>query len=253
MPTKVIALLALMLGFTCLSGCTHTPEKSDSTESQETGIDEVDSLETFNRVMYKFNYGLDMLVLKPVTTGYDAVVPKPGRVMVTNFLDNLHAPVVFANSVLQGDPQNSFATLWRFILNSTFGLGGTIDFATSAGLKNRPADFGETLAMYGMDSGPYIVLPLFGSSTGRDTVGRMADAGMDPLSYTGYLEVTIPRASMTAVDARSRNGKLLDDVYENSIDPYETFRSAYMQHRASDIRRAEQDREKALEQMCGKQ
>ena len=249
MPTGSLpkALLAIMLTLPCLSGCAHAPDKAGAAQ-----VDEVDSLETFNRLMYRLNYGADTYVLKPITQGYRYVVPAPGRLVVTNVIDNLYSPVVFVNSVLQGDPQNSFATLWRFILNTTLGLGGTIDFASSAGLKNRPADFGETLAMYGVKSGPYVVLPLLGPSSIRDAVGRGADIFADPLTYAGY-DISLSKEAVDAIDWRSRNGKLIDDIYENSIDPYETFRSAYMQKRTSDIHRAEASREKALEQMRGKQ
>lgn len=249
--SKLGVLCAVMIGLMQLGACAHAPQKNSPDQQAE--IDDLDSLETFNRVMYKFNYTLDKAVLKPVTAGYRYVVPSTGRTMVSNFLNNLNSPVVFVNSLLQGDPQNSFATLWRFALNTTFGLGGLVDFAGNAGLKNRPADFGQTLAMYGVDSGSYVVLPLFGPSSVRDAVGFAADSAIDPLSYTGRLEVIIPRVTMTAIDARSRGGAVLDDIYENSIDPYATLRSAYLQKRASDIRRAEFSRQKALDQMNVKQ
>ena len=249
---RICYALAVTVSLMQLSGCAHTVKKTAGAGDGQVEVDDVDSLETFNRVMYKFNYGVDTLILKPITTGYRFIMPARGRIMVTNVVENLYSPVVFANSVMQGDPKNSFATLWRFVLNTTFGLGGTVDFAANAGLKARSADFGETMAMYGTDTGPYIVLPFMGPSNGRDAIGRAVDSFLDPLNYAG-LEVTIPRTVVEAVDARSRNGKLLDDVYENSIDPYSTFRSAYIQKRASDIRHAEADRQKALEQMSGKQ
>jgi phospholipid-binding lipoprotein MlaA len=252
---KLRCALLLSVGLLALGGCAHAPEKllkSNAGTGKEVEAEDVDSWAPFNHAMYKFNYGLDMLILKPVTKGYRAVVPKQGRKMVSNVIDNLYSPVVFTNSLLQGDPQNSFATLWRFLLNSTFGLGGTMDFASKAGLKNRPADFGQTLAMAGAGTGPYIVLPFFGPSNGRDALGRVVDAFLDPLNYAGY-EVTIPKQAITAIDWRSRNGKVVDDIYENSLDPYETFRSAYTQKRASDIRRAQESREKALERSGGRQ
>lgn len=249
--TKLGCVAALALGCVQLAACAHTP-KSPSAD-QELDGDDADSLESFNRAMHDFNTNLDYLLLKPASEGYRYVMPQTGRAMVSNFLDNLNSPVVFVNSVMQGDPQNSFATLWRFLLNTTFGLGGTVDFAGNAGLKNRPADFGQTMGMCGIEPGPYVVLPLMGPSNVRDGFGLIGDMAMDPLSYTNSLEVIIPRATMTIVDARSRNGKLIDEIYDSSIDPYVTFRSAYTQKRISDIRRGEASRQKALEQMPPRQ
>jgi phospholipid-binding lipoprotein MlaA len=154
--------------------------------------------------------------------------------------------------VLQTDPQNSFATLWRFIINSTVGIGGLFDVASEAGLKNRPADLGQTLGMYGAGPGPYLVLPIIGPSNARDAVGRLGDALMNPFNYVDQ-GFSLALWSTTAVDARSRNMKLLDDVYKNSIDPYATFRSGYTQKRAEDIRRGNLARSKALENaLCNK-
>jgi phospholipid-binding lipoprotein MlaA len=234
-------LIALCVGFIALSGCTKMPQN----QQPEQAIDE-DPLEPMNRFVFEFNKIVDNVLLRPITVVYRTIVPEPGREMVSNALVNLYTPVVFGNSVLQGDPQNSFATLWRFLINSTVGIGGAFDVASEAGLKNRPADFGQTLAMYGAEPGPYIVLPLIGPSNGRDAVGRLADAFMNPFNYIdeGF---SYAMWGAGAVDARSNNMKLIDDVYKTSLDPYATFRSGYTQKRASDIRRAETERAKSLE------
>ena len=232
--------MALCAGFIALSGCTHMP--SNHTDQ---AIDE-DPLEPVNRIVFGFNKLVDNVLLRPITVAYRAIVPEPGREMVTNALVNLYTPVVFGNSVLQGDPYNSFATMWRFILNSTVGIGGAFDVASQAGLKNRPADFGQTMAMYGIGSGPYLVLPVIGPSNGRDATGRLVDAFMNPFNYVdeGF---SYAMWGTGAIDARSNNMKLLDDIYRTSLDPYATFRSGYTQKRASDIRRAEAERAKSLE------
>lgn len=236
LPVRKALALALCLG--ALGGCATPPDGADAADR--------DALEPYNRIAYEFNYTLDGLVLRPVTQVYRGVVPEEGRAMVSNVVDNLYSPVVFANSVLQGDPQNSFATFWRFMLNSTFGLGGLNDFATEAGLKNRSTDFGMTLALCDVDSGPYFVIPILGPSTVRDAGGRVADAFINPFNYMGDT-TSAAIWGTTAIDARSRNAKIIDQVYDNSVDPYTTFRSAYMQKRASDIKRARAAREKALE------
>lgn len=243
--SKLCWVLAVSLGL-AIGGCTPpapSPEQEEAVDS--------DPLETYNRAMYRFNYTLDMLVLKPVTKGYQAVVPRKGRTMVSNFIDNLYTPLVFANSVLQGDPQNSFASMWRFLLNTTYGIGGLFDFASEAGLKTRSADFGQTLAIYGAQPGAYVVLPVIGPCNVRDTAGRIADAFMNPFNYLGNTTSAV-MWSATAIDTRSRNAKLIDDIYETSLDPYSTFRSAFTQKRASDIRRAKAAREKALERIGAK-
>lgn len=239
----MLGMLAMCASLVATSACTHAPQGPNVT-TENLNVDQ-DPLEGMNRGVYRFNYAVDKGILKPAAQIYRGVVPEPGREMVTNFLGNWYSPVVFTNSVLQGDPQNSFATLWRFLLNTTFGVGGLFDFASAAGLKNRPADFGETLAMYGVCSGPYIVLPILGPSNARDALGRLTDAFINPFNYIDSgLSMSI--AGATAIDARSNNMKLLDDIYSSSLDPYSTFRSGYIQKRASDIRRAETSRDEAL-------
>jgi phospholipid-binding lipoprotein MlaA len=237
LPLRHTLFMALCMAG--LSGCA-TPPDSTAEAADE------DVLEPYNRVAYQFNYTLDGLVLKPVTQIYRGVVPEEGRAMVSNVIDNLYSPVVFANSVMQGDPENSFATFWRFMLNSTFGLGGLNDFATEAGLKNRQTDFGMTLALCDVEAGPYFVIPIIGPSTVRDAAGRAVDTLINPLTYIEDKTSTTIWVA-TAIDARSRHAKLIDQVYDNSVDPYTTFRSAYLQKRASDIKRARKSREKALE------
>lgn len=247
----ILGLMATLLGGT--TACSNAPQAAQTTPhaqadngDNETAAHDIDPLEPLNRGVYRFNTTVDGVVLKPATMIYRGVVPEEGRTMVTHFLENLYSPVVFANSVLQADPQNSFTTLWRFLINTSFGIGGLFDVASEAGLKNRPADLGETFAFYGADTGPYIVLPIIGPSNTRDAFGRLGDAFMNPFNYvdTG---TSIALWTATAIDARSNNTKLIDSVYETSLDPYATFRSGYMQKRASEIKRGKAARDKALE------
>lgn len=226
----------------CLLASSCSPQPNAATPDYE-AMDN-DPLEHFNRAIFQFNYTLDGVVLRPAALIYRAVVPDKGRELVTNFLENLYTPVVFANSVLQLDPDNSFASFWRFFLNSTFGIAGLFDVATEAGLKMRPADFGQTLAIYGLDTGAYVVLPVIGPSNVRDSVGRLGDAFMNPFNYVDR-GASYAMWGATAVDQRSNNMTLIDDVYRSSIDPYATFRSGYTQKRASDIKRAKAARKKS--------
>ena len=206
---------------------------------------ENDPWEPINRGMYKLNSAIDMLVLRPVTYGYRYIMPERGEKMVHNFVLNLQEPITFGNSVLQGDPQNSFVSLWRFLLNSTVGVGGLFDVASDLGLIERRTDFGQTLALYGVESGPYLFLPIIGPSTGRDGLGRVADAFMHPAMYIDDTGTSVALWAVTAVDTRSDNWDLIADIQKTSLDPYVTFRSAYTQKRANDIKKARAARDAA--------
>ncbi len=224
-----------------MTGCATNNAASPDYEAMDQ-----DPLEPFNRAVHQFNYTVDGAILRPAAMIYRGIVPEKGRELVTNFLDNLYTPVIFANSVLQLDAENSFSSFFKFMLNSTVGIGGIFNVAAETDLKVRHADFGQTLAIYGMDSGPYVVLPIIGPCNARDTVGRIGDAFMNPFNYvdTG---VSIAMWTATAIDKRSTNMKLLDDIYGSSLDPYATFRSGYTQKRTEDIRRAKAARAKAIE------
>jgi phospholipid-binding lipoprotein MlaA len=238
---KKLSCLLLAGTMFAATGCANMESKAPQSADAPDG----DPMESVNRAIYGFNHMFDEAILRPITVGYRTVVPEYGRTMVSNFLENLYTPVVFANSVLQADPQNSFASFWRFAINTSFGVGGLFDVASSGGLHNRPADFGETLAFYGVKPGPYIVLPVIGPCDVRDSVGRLADAFINPFNYVDE-GVSIAMWSATAINARSENMKLIDGVYDSSLDPYSTFRSGYTQKRAADIKRGEAERNKAL-------
>ncbi len=196
-----------------------------------------DPIEPVNRVVFGFNEYVDMLLLEPAADLYGYVVPRPGKQAVTNVLSNLRMPVVFMNSILQGDTNNAFSSLWSFILNSTFGVAGLYDFTgENTNLLVHEEDFGQTLAVWGVGEGPYIVLPILGPSNLRDTVGIVVDAMSDPYNRLESDEAIIARIALTALDVRYRSDGFFDDTYESSIDPYATFRSAYTQHRRAVIK-----------------
>jgi len=200
-----------------------------------------DPLSPLNHTVFEFNRIVDGAVLRPVTVVYRGITPDKGEEMVSNAVENIYMPVTFFNSVLQADPRNVFASFWTFTLNSSVGMAGVFDVASEAGLKYRAADFGQTLAIYGAEPGPYLVLPIIGPSNMRDGIGRVADAFMNPFNYIdgGF---SIAMWTVTAIDKRSQNMKLIDDIYATSLDPYSTFKSGYTQHRAADIRRAKTTR-----------
>lgn len=211
-----------------LSACSSTPEPGQEAES--------DPMESVNRSIFSFNEFIDAILLKPVAQGYQAIVPEYGRERVSNVLRNLKMPVVFANSVLQGDPENAFSSFWSFTLNSTLGIAGIFDFAgTNTDLEVRKEDFGQTLGKWGVGSGSYVMLPILGPSSARDTVGLVVDAISDPFNWMDS-EIVITRTVVTAIDTRAENLELVDDVYKTSLDPYATFRSGYLQRRETEIR-----------------
>jgi len=241
---RSLCLIAMLATGLSLAACTKAPE--GRTEKLEAD-DNNDPLEPMNRGFYQFNRAVDVAILRPISWAYAHGVPDKGRQMISNALDNLYTPVQFANSVLQGDPQNSFVNLWRFLINSSFGVAGLFDPATDVGLKARPTDFGQTLALYGAEPGPYLVLPFFGPSGIRDGIGRGVDTLMNPITYTNT-PVSLSVAGATAIDWRSENMDLVDNIYRDSLDPYATFRSAFTQKRVSEIKRARTARQKVWDE-----
>ncbi len=234
---KLLTISALAFALTSCSDVTNTPGVSqvDGTAGY-VAVDE-DPLEPFNRGAFKTHQIMDKVLFRPVAKIYQGVVPEQGRTAVSSFLSNITSPVDFVNSILQGDAENAFATFWRFTLNSTVGLAGLYDFAgKEAGLKAREADFGQTLARYGIASGPYIFLPVFGPSTLRDGTGRGVDMLFDPVTWTNDNAWSIAEGVTTGISYRSDNMTMIDDLQNNSLDPYAAFRSAYLQHRAKHIR-----------------
>jgi phospholipid-binding lipoprotein MlaA len=203
---------------------------------------EQDPLENFNRRMWNVNMAFDRVAFKPATVAYRTVTPKPAQRGLRRILANLQEPFSFANSLLQGKPDQAARTFGRFIINTTIGVGGLADHATGFGLPEESEDFGQTLAVWGVNAGPYIVLPLFGPSTLRDSVGLGVEFTADPAQIAIREESGLTRTQrwgitgMRAIDARSR---LIDSgadaVLETSADPYATARSAYLQQRAAAI------------------
>lgn len=200
-----------------------------------------DPLEKVNRGIWGVNQAIDKVLLKPVTVGYRAVFPRPVRSGVTHFFSNVSEPWSMINNLLQGSPKRAARSLKRFVINTTIGVGGLGDPATKMGVKPAPEDFGQTLAKWGVNAGPYLVLPLLGPSTLRDTVGTGVGFLADPyrvcLNYCG-LPDGVPTGLTVAytIDVRSQ---LIDSGADaflaTSADPYATARSAYLQQREAAI------------------
>ena len=196
-----------------------------------------DPLEPLNRSIFKVNEAVDFIVIRPISATYRQVVPDPLQEMVTNFLRNLATPVTLLNELLQGDWEGAEVAATRFFLNSTVGLAGLIDIAgyNTPELAHRSEDFGQTLGVWGVGDGPYLVLPLLGPTNLRDGVGRIVDTASDPLTYVDDETITWTRLGLTAVDARARSLDALDEIQGSSIDFYAAIRSLYWQNRRSEI------------------
>jgi phospholipid-binding lipoprotein MlaA len=200
-----------------------------------------DPLEPMNRTIFDFNQFADRILFRPLAVGYRWAVPEVGRNALRHFLDNLGEPVIFANDMMQGEFKMAHDTAARFFFNSSFGLGGLIDFASMDGLPRQSGDFGQTLYVWGVSDGPYLVLPIFGPSNPRDGVGLATDSYMDPWGYavgaTGIVSVfSVSEFTARGIDERSRNIEILDDLERNAIDFYAEMRSLSRQHRASVLR-----------------
>ena len=199
-----------------------------------------DPLNGVNRAMLKVNDGVETVVAKPVDTVYRAVVPGVARKMISNVRANLSAPVTFANDLLQGEPRRAGETLIRFLINSTVGFGGLIDAASAGNVPAHGEDFGQTLAVWGVGPGPYLVVPLLGPSSLRDLVGTGVDTVTDPLFWL----IGTPGSTSTVDVAQLGSSTLVgyDDARDDlellrssSVDFYEALRNVYHQHRQTEI------------------
>ena len=197
------------------------------------GRDPRDPLEPLNRGIYSFNEGVDQAILKPTAQAYRFVVPQFIRASVSNFFSNINDVVVALNNLLQGKFTAAYSDLGRVAINSTIGLLGLFDVASEAGIEKHDEDFGQTLGYWGVGDGPFVMLPFFGPSTGRDAVGRFADHYVDPVTY---VDPSRPRNWMWGTRIVNRRAELLDAstvLQTAALDPYEFVRDAYLQRRRS--------------------
>jgi phospholipid-binding lipoprotein MlaA len=227
-----------MLAIAAMAGCAAGPNPRDP-------------LEPFNRKVSEFNEGVDAVVLKPVATVYKKATPAIVRTGVSNFFSNIRDLWSFANSALQFKLQDATESLARFQVNTMFGLGGIIDVASELNIERHREDFGQTLGRWGMPPGPYIVLPLLGPSTLRDTMAL-------PVDYRGdLLRQVRPSADrdllygLRAVDARANLLRIGGVIDEAALDKYSFTRDAYLQKRQAEIFENKQDEKEGAEPRDG--
>jgi phospholipid-binding lipoprotein MlaA len=230
--------LALALAALLIGGCATVP--TDPVARAE--YDEArDPLEPLNRRLFAFNEVLDKAVIRPVAQAYQKVIPRPGRDAIKNFVANLNEPVVFANNVLQGQFKRAGRTAGRFVVDSTLGLGGLIDFGRAHGLPEQTGDLGQTFYVWGVHDGPYLILPLFGPSNPRDATGMGLTYAFDPYRYVvenNHYPTAVAYGPAVAggIDERARALEPLDAIRKDSVDFYASLRSFFRQNRAAQLR-----------------
>ncbi|MEP6966159.1 MAG: VacJ family lipoprotein [Polaromonas sp.] len=218
-PSWAAAALALAL----LQGCASAP--------QGYVADPADPLESFNRTVFNFNEGLDRAVLKPVATGYRNITPAPVRTGITSFFENISDMWSFFNNLMQGEPVEAADTFFRVTVNTFWGLGGIFDVASDMKIARHKEDFGQTLGVWGVGPGPYLVLPVMGPSTFRDALGLVVDAQGNLVTSVSNVPSRNSLTGLRLVNTRANllnAGNLLDQA---ALDKYTFTRDIYLQRR----------------------
>ena len=226
---------------TALGGCASIGGHSAAQEE----VADDDPLEGLNRQIFAANLALDTFLLRPAAVGYRELMPEGGKYVIRNFVNNLKLPFTFLNDVAQGEMNRAGTSLARFVVNTTIGIGGLLEPATDMGLPYHREDFGQTLAVWGVGDGPYLVLPLLGPSNFRDAVGTGVAYVADPVRIAAEArdleDAMLGQQAADTVDARYRNLGTIDSLRERSLDFYATVRSLYKQRRLNEIRNGATD------------
>jgi phospholipid-binding lipoprotein MlaA len=194
--------------------------------------------------VFAFNEAADKVVIKPLAQGYDTVVPLPGKVVVSNFFGNLGDPWIALNNLLQGKPKDALSDIGRFLINTSVGILGTFDVATEIGLEKHEEDAGQTFGRWGVGEGAYVVWPIIGPRTLRDSVGFLVDGYADPVWYVSDVATRNSLAGLRFVNARAQLLPLDKTLGEAALDKYAYVRNAYLQRRRSLIFDGNPPREK---------
>ena len=220
-PVLGHVILSIVTGV-LLMGCAATATRNSD-----------DPIEPFNRSMFWFNEKVDDYVLAPVATGWDTVLPDGVQTSVANFNDNLRFPVNLANDLMQGKPMAAVKDVGRFFINSTAGLLGLFDPAKDLGMPTHYEDFGQTLGVWGIPPGPYLVAPIYGSMNPRDLVGRFVDTPLSVLPLFVGRVVTLPLTMVDVVNTRSMLLEEVKNAKAGAFDYYVFIRDAYGQRRVA--------------------
>ena len=197
-----------------------------------------DPYEAQNRRVHAFNRGLDRALFRPAASGYGTILPAPVREGVANFSDNVSTPGYVVNDLLQGRAEDAGHNFFRFAINSTLGVAGIFDPATSIGLERREADFGQTLYVWGAGSGAYLELPVYGPSTQRDALGAVVDIGLSPMRVLTPPQTDAAVAAAyvgTGLGERYTLRETIDQILYESVDSYVQTRDIYIQNRRFEL------------------
>lgn len=235
-PVGVLARAVALAGLLASAAC--APLMDAHTRQEVLGaraLDTRDPWEEANRAQFARNKVFNDIIVSPAAKTYRAIVPQFFRDRIDTGANNLLEPRVFANDLLQGRLDAAGKTATRFVVNSTLGVGGMFDVATAGGIPRQTGDFGQTLFVWGVASGPYWLAPILGPANVRDGFGRIVDLAGDPVSWV--LPIWIGEVPLPAIGAASglRQVELLDTLQEGSVDPYTRLRSTYLQSRAGEL------------------
>ena len=230
-----LGIAALMIAG-WLAGCATPP--ADPVERAQF-VHNNDPLEPLNRKTFAVNLFIDHMVFRPAAKAYVAILPDDARHAIHHVLNNMKEPTLFFNNVLQGEFKRAWITLGRFAVNSTIGFGGLVDVMALNGVERQPADFGQTLYVWGVPSGPYLILPILGPSNPRDAIGGGVDSYADPFTIIAKNEdvtdALTTRFIIGGVEDRAAALDILDDLEKNSVDFYAQLRSLAQQHRDAEL------------------
>jgi phospholipid-binding lipoprotein MlaA len=232
-----VALLASALASAAPLRAEPAPElagEGEVHEAESRGV--YDPWEPMNRGIFNFNEFLDRYLIEPVAIGWDTVVPAPAERGISNFFENVATPRRLINDLLQGKPRKLGDDLGRFAINTTFGVVGFFDPATAVGIAAGEEDFGQTLGVWGIPAGPYLVLPFFGASSPRDAVGLGVDILLAPEFYVAPWYVSYPTTGVRLINARSLALETVRAERASAFDFYAAIRSAYVQYRINQVR-----------------
>lgn len=243
-PVQQLALVPQFIEPATQSGSEKSTDVEESIEEHGAENGEIaeedyipDPLEPWNRAMFTFNDKLYFWVAKPLARGYSVLVPEWGRVRVKNVFHNISMPVRFVNNLLQLKIHKAGTELLRFVFNTTFGVAGMFDVAKNIDLRVQEEDLGQTLGVYGIGNGFYIVWPVLGSSSIRDTVGTVGDFFLEPVSYITPTEALIGVRTFDYINETSLHIGDYEDFKESAIDPYISLKSAYIEYRKNKIKK----------------
>ena len=220
------------------------PETSSSSEAFE-----ADPLQPWNRTMFAFNDNFDRYAVEPAARGWDFVLPHVVQRSISNLFKNTLFPVHFANNLLQGEVDPAAISLTRFAVNTTIGLGGLFDPASELGLPIQRADFGQTLGKWGVPPGPYLVWPVWGSSSTRDSVGLAVDAYLGVRTLFLSFETIAAWVATDAVNERALRLETIDGARDAALDLYVAARDAYVQRRLEAVKGVEAARRERDEEL----